>query len=545
MRSLFPLRLLAVLFYTLPASILATGLVRAAPPSLTYFFPAGAQQGKTVEISAGGTFARWPVQAWTNRKGVAIKPAKDKGKFAVTIASDAVPGVCWIRLHDEQGASELRPFFIGTVPEMMETEPNDAAAKPQVLAALPVAVNGRLGKSGDVDCFAVRLRKGETLVAALEANRTLGSPLDGVLQLLSADGFVLEENNDDCGLDPRIVFTAPKDGVYVVRAFAFPAEPDAGIQFAGGETYIYRLTLTTGGFADRAFPLAARRGESATIEIRGWNIPNEAKTRTVKAANLGPLALWHPRLANALPLLVEPHRCLVESEPNDRKKPQAIEMPATISGHIDPPGDLDVFAFAAKKGQRLSFRLDARSAGSQLDPLLRLTDTSGKRLAQADDATAGKPGSRDTALTFTVPQDGSYRLEVSDQNGHGGQRHFYRLRATLAEPDYALTLTTDRFTLAAGKPLAIPLAIDRRDGFDRAIEISVEGLPDGVTAKPVQSTGAAGKSATLNLEAKRGPVSGAFRIVGRVAGQADFTRTATAPAGKFPRTTHLWLTATK
>ncbi|HEY7153440.1 MAG TPA: PPC domain-containing protein [Gemmataceae bacterium] len=539
-------RLFFLVCFYLCSSVFICDSVSAAPPTLTHFFPAGVQQGKSVEVVANGTFARWPVQAWTDRKGVEIKPAKDKGKLTVAVAADAVPGVCWIRLHDEEGASELRSFLIGTLPETMEKEPNDEATKPQTLAALPVVVNGRLEKAGDVDCFAVRLRKSETLVASLEANHTLESPMDAILQLLSTDGFVMEENNDDRGLDPQIVFTAPKEGVYVLRTFAFPAQPDASIRFAGGATYIYRLTLTTGGFADHAFPLAVQRSDSATVEAVGWNIPAAAKKLPLKPDVLGPLTLWHPQLANTLPVVVEPHRCLGEVESNDRKNPQLITLPATISGRIDPPGDLDVYQFEAKKGQRLAFHLDARSADSQLDPLLRLTDAAGKRLAQTSDTKAGKPGAGVAVLAFTVPGDGPYRLEVSDEKEHGGWRHFYRLRATLAEPDYALTLTADRFTLTLGKPLAIPITIDRRNGFDRAIEISVEGLPDGVTAKAVQSTGAAGKSATLNLEAKHGPMSAAIRVVGRASGQTDFTRTATAPRIKLPQTTpYLWLTVTK
>jgi hypothetical protein len=494
----------------------------------------------------GGTFTSWPVQAWTDCKSVRIEPAKEKNKFRVSVGCDAEPGVCWVRLHDEQGASELRPFIIGTLPEAVEIEPNDEAAKPQILSSLPVVVNGRLGKTGDVDCFSVRLRKGEKLVASLEANHTLGSPIDGILQLLSAEGFVLEENNDDHGLDPQLVFTAPGDGAYVLRVFAFPAVPDASIRFAGGETYVYRLTLTTGGFADHAFPLAVPRGAATEVEVLGWNIPVAAKTLPLKAEVAGPVTLWHHQLANTPPVLVDPHRCISEREPNDGKNPQAIALPATISGCIDPSGDLDEFELPAKKGQRLFFQLDAFSAGSQLDPLLRLTDASGKRLALADDASTGKAGSRDAKLTFSVPQDGSYRLVVADRSGQGGWRHFYRLRAILAEPDYALTVAADRFVLTPGKPLAIPITIDRRNGFDRAVEIVAEGLPDAVTAKPVQSTGAGGKSATLNLEAMRDPVSGAIRIVGRVPGQRDLTRIASAPRIKLPQTTpHLWLTVRK
>src|SRR5205807_4906923 len=110
-------------------------------------------------------------------------------------------------------------------------EPNDDPRQAQVLAGSQVTVNGQLGKPGDVDVFALALRKGQTLVASLEANRTLKSPMDAVLQVLSADGFVLEQNNDYHGLDPQIAFAVPRDGRYLVRTFAFPAVPDASVKF--------------------------------------------------------------------------------------------------------------------------------------------------------------------------------------------------------------------------------------------------------------------------------------------------------------------------
>jgi len=218
----------------------------------------------------------------------------------------------------------------------------------------------------------------------------------------------------------------------------------------------------------------------------------------------------------------------------------------TTSGSIDAPGDIDVYQFLAKKGQQLSFRIDARSVGSQLDPLLRLTDVAGKRLAQADDAAMGKPGERDVILTFTVPQGGSYLLELHDQNWHGSHRHFYRLRAVGLEPDYALSVTSDRFVLAPGKPLDILVSVTRRDGFDNDIEITLDGLPANVTAKSVRSVGAGGKTVTLRLEANGEPISAASRIVGHVAEQADLTRKAVAPRIKLPETTpYLWLNVKK
>lgn len=519
----------------------AVSAAQAAPPTLISLFPAGGQRGQTVEVTAGGTFARWPMQAWTDRKDVTIQATKSKGKLTVAIAPEAVPGTCWVRLYDEQGASELRPFIIGTLPEVMEQEPNNDAAKPQKLAAQPVVVNGRLDRNGDVDCFAVRLRKGETLVASLEANRTLAAPMDGVLQVLSADGFVLEENNDHHDLDPQLTFTAPKEDAYVVRVYAFPAEPDASIHLSGGEAYLYRLTLTTGGFGAHAFPLAVQRGKEATVEVIGWNIASAAKKLPVKAGATGPVTLWHPQLANTLPVLVEPHPCIVETEPNGRDRPQAVTLPVTISGVIDAPGDVDVYEFPAKKGQRLSFRVDARSVGSLLDPLLRLTDAAGKRLAQADDAANGKVGARAVTLAYTVPQDGRYRLEVRDQGRHGSREHFYQLRAVGPEPDFALTVASDRFTLRPGTPLAIPVTVTRRDGYSQPIDVTVEELPAGVTVKPARSVGAGSSPVTVQLEAKGKPVAGAFRIVGRSAGQVDSLRIATAPRGKMSNTQHLWI----
>ena len=119
-----------------------------------------------------------------------------------------------------------------------------------------------------MDGFAVNLSRGQTLVASVEAARHLGSPMDAVLQVVSTDGFVLAQNDDDVGRDPRIVFEAPAAGTYIVRLFAFPATPDSSIRFAGGSAFVYRLTLTTGGFLDYAFPLAVGRDGPRIVEAQ-------------------------------------------------------------------------------------------------------------------------------------------------------------------------------------------------------------------------------------------------------------------------------------
>jgi len=181
---------------------LDNAVASAAPPKLDYLFPAGGQRGTTVIVTATGTFERWPVQAWAENKGVEVKAGKTSGQLSITIAADAEPGVTWIRLYDMQGTSVARPFFVGVLPEVLEKEPNDDPKKPHLLEQSSV-VNGRLDKQNEVDTFAIKLTKGQTLVASLEAHRTLRSPMDGVLQVLSADAFVLEQSDDYHGLADR------------------------------------------------------------------------------------------------------------------------------------------------------------------------------------------------------------------------------------------------------------------------------------------------------------------------------------------------------
>jgi hypothetical protein len=510
----------------------------AAPPTLTYLYPAGAQCGTTATVTVGGTFERWPVRTWVDGKGLEVQPAKVKGQLTITVAADALPGTYWLRLYDDEGATALRPFLVGTLPEVLEQEPNDDAKKPQLIDGPSVIINGRLEKAGDVDCFALQLRKGQTLVASLQAHEVLGSPMDGLLQILSADGFVLEQNNDYHGLDPQIIFTVPKDGRYVVRTFAFPAMPDASIRFAGGENYVYRLTLTTNGFADHAFPLAVNRAQPGTVELVGWNIPESARTLKLDPmAAADHLTLSQPQVANTVAVRLEAHAVAVQTTPNDRAHPQAITLPVTISGCLERPGDIPVYQFEGKKGQKLFFEVEAQALGFSLVPVLRLTDLAGKTLAQAEGAA---PGS-DPTLAFAVPQDGKYLLEVRDLHGAAGPRHLYRLRALLAAPDFALTLAADRFTAAPGKALDVPVPVERRNGFDGEIEIVAEGLPEGVTAAPVKAAVGA-KMVTLRLTTGSAPLATSFRIRGRAVGEDSLSRLAYASlTGLNASTVHMWL----
>ncbi len=476
-------------------------IAQAAPPDVTSLFPAGCQQGSSASVTIQGKLGDGVNRVWCSRPGVTVSFPEKPGPITISVASSTEPGVCWLRFYNDEGASGLRPFVIGTYPEIDEAEPNDEVAKAPPLPGLPVIVNGRHGKNGDADCFAVSLKKGQIIVASLMANRTLGSPQDAVLQILGSEGFVLEQNEDDQGLDPQLNFTAPQDGIYTLRTWAFPATPDSSIRLFGSPACVYRLLVTGSSFLDHVLPLAIQGGQTQQLQLRGWNLVRKEIDVTAPVSAIGRRFEWPvDGLSHRLPasIIVSPDVAIVEHEPNDLAHASPITVPGVVSGEISPPRDIDAYQFQAKKGQRLRFEVSAREWGSPLDPVLRIYDAAGKLLKEADDD--GKQ-SIDPEVEYTLPADGEFRVTVSDRFSHGGDRYAYLLSMTEAQPDFTLSVAADAFVLSAGKPLEIPVTI-ARSGFEGELVISAAGLPDGVTAEPVTSASKGDSSKTVKLVLK-------------------------------------------
>lgn len=529
----------------------------AAPPKVTSLYPAGGARGSSTTITAAGEFATWPVKAWCDEPGLSLEAEKEKGKFKATIAADATPGVALVRIYSDEGSASLRPFMIGAIPEAEDTEANDSPERAQSVT-LPVTVNGRLAKPGDVDAFAFELKAGQTVAASLLANQVLGSPMDGVLQIgrirelgpavERVEAVVLENNDDARGLDPHAVFTANEDGRYLVRIFAFPAETNASITFAGAETYIYRLTITSGGCIDHPLPLALTRGKATDLELRGWNLSGDlAKSHwSGNSSDERGAAIFRPDVTGAWRLPVVDLRSVVADPAASVANPQQIELPVVISGEIAAAREADAFRFAAKKGMKIRVGVESRRLGFALDPVITIRDASGKTVSEADD---GAQGDRDPAITFTAAADGDYTAVIRDLHHQGGLRYAYRMSLTEVAPDFTLS-APDAHVVAAGKTATIEVTVNRQEGFSEPIELNVMGMPEGVTASPVTSppSGAEGKLVKLVLTAKEGamPWQGPIRVAAESKGATAWKRWATYPAtGTSEPRNEIWLTITK
>ena len=548
------------LFVMLLALTLLPSLASAAAPALTHLFPAGGQRGTKVVVSCAGNAAAWPVGVFAPGVDVVVGP--EAAKLEVTIPADLAADRVWIRLHNAEGASAAVPFLIGNVREIEEVEPNNAPTNAQAIVETPVTINGALANA-DVDGFAVTLNAGQTLVASLDAFSKLGSPMDAVLQVVTPDGIVLAENHDAVDLDPRLIFTATKTGPHIVRAFAFPSAPDSSIAFHGGPNYVYRLTLTTGPFVTHSVPLAVSLTEPAQVELFGWNLPPDAKAlvmpfggarlanaveletqadlRNVSDARLG--FAFNPDFAGAARVRLVPHPVIADLASMDANNPTVLTPPSAVTGRLSSPRQTAVFRVPLKKGQQLVAVVESRGLDFPLDPVLRLTDPTGKVAVNVDTPAP----SRAEVLTHAASQDGDYQLTVRDRHRRGSDRSFFRLTARLEEPDFELTAAAATLIVVPDKPTEFVINVVRRapPGVTVGpITIEVVDLPPGVTAAPVISepTGPTATKVTLSLSTTGPAFNGPFRIRGNTSLPQAIQRLVRTPTQLNTSFDAFWLT---
>lgn len=121
-----------------------------------------------------------------------------------------------------------------------------------------------------------------------------------------------------------------------------------------------------------------------------------------------------------------------ESEPNNRKEQvnEISSLPVLVNGQI-MDGDVDLFHFAAKKGQSLVIKADARrllpyladAVPGWFQASIALYDKKGSELKHADNFFF----SQDPVLFYDVPEDADYYVEIRDSIYRGREDFVYRL----------------------------------------------------------------------------------------------------------------------
>lgn len=496
-------------------------VVPASPQAPTLTSPAslGARRGASVEITLPGTNLADPVAVLLSCPGKASiledkKPDPAKLKVKVDLPASAPLGLHTVRVVTKAGVSNFRPLVVDELPEVAELETNRTKDTAQAVPA-PCVVTGRADAEAS-DFFRVKVGAGQRLTFEVVAHR-IGSPLDPIVVLHDAQSkreLISLYADDTPGLqsDCRLTHTFKEPGEVLVEV--------RDTTYRGGADYFYRLRIGEFPGATTAFPLAVQRGKGAKVGFAGpdagdvpavaVNAPGDPAIAAVAVA---------PKRATGVsgwpvPVRLSDDPEVVEQEPNNEPaKANKLPVPGGVSARFADKGDVDHFAVAGKKGQRLLVSALTYELNAPTEVLVRVLDAKGAEVARSN------PTKVPTQLEFTPAADGNYVIACEHLNYLHGPNEVYHLSVVPSAPDFAVALALDRYEAPAGGGTAVAVAgVTRLNGYAGPVTLSIEGdtsLSGSVTVPAGQT------QAFVPLKVKEGTKPGAYPFVVKAAATVD------------------------
>lgn len=506
---------------------------------------------------------------------MAAPPANGPHKFKVTVAADVPPGTYDVRVVGKWGVSNPRAFVVGELPEVNEKEPNNDVPE-AMRVEIGTTVNGVISSGTDVDYAVFAGKKGQRVLLSCLAS-SIDSRARPMIEVFDTSGRKLAMNRNYHDNDALADLTLPADGDYYVRLFEFTYQQ-------GGPDYVYRLTISTGPWIDAVFPPAVEPGKPAQVTLYGRNLPGgqPADGYTIDGQPLQKLAVTvtppadaaaatkiavrghlEPALglqdgfeyrlkgpagsSNPVTIFFAKEKVVLKKNPGGTKPETAepIPAPCEVAGMIAKKNDRDWYSFEAKKGDVLHVEVTAERNGTPADFFFsvhsipdpktgKLADMGGE---QDDDNDSLHPFEFYTrtgdppVYKFTAPADGKYLIAVGCRESSFlfGPRTSYRLRVGKPQPDFRAVVKSyskGYQTGSAGRQdstEAYEVYVHRIDGFNGPVTVTAEGLPAGVTAKPVIiGPGTRWGVLALDIGASAAAFTGTFTV----------KATATTPDGK-------------
>lgn len=496
-------------------------------PVLAFTGPHGMQRGTTLELNLSGTNLAGPTGLYTSFPAKVTIPADSKNgednaklRVRLEVPADAPLGYHTIRLATTRGMSNLRLFCIDDLPQILKVDSAKNKATPQAVA-VPCVVVGRIDTEAS-DWYKITVQAGQRVSFDVHGRR-LGGPIDPQISIYhpkTQRELAHENDSPGCQTDPRLTHLFKEAGEYLIEV--------KDVLNRGGADYWYRLRIGDFPCATAPVPLAAKRGERVTVHFAGpvvdgvapvtLQAPVDPSIDTVLVTPVGPNGVHGWPVVLTVSDLPE----LVEQEPNnDPSKANRVPVPGGVTGRFEKSDDLDYYVFAAKKGQKLLIEAHTLELHSPTLVYMVLKNAkSGAELAKT------KPDALpplDQRIEFTAPDDGDYLLEVEHLLYMRGPSEVYRLTITPSVSDFDLALGIERYDVAPGSTVALPIVVTRR-GYTGPIDVSVVG-PPGITG---QVTIPAGKpaqpnqiGAVLQLKAEKDVPMGPYMIAVKGTAQID------------------------
>jgi hypothetical protein len=491
-------------------------------PRPTVAYPAGGKSGEQLKVSFLGDGAG-PIE---RDIVVPAKPQAD-GKLFV---------------EDEQGMTPSGvPFRALTEGNVTETEPNDAFETASA-AELPLALNGRIEREGDVDFFKFTAKAGQTWDIECYSQR-IGSPADPVVNVYKPDNGHLAGNDDARAQDSYFRWQVPADGEYYLRINDHLGK--------GGETYVYRVELVpvtpslkigiprVDRYSQTRQTIVVPRGNRYGTLILGTRAdfggPIELKPDGLPQGVTFTARPMHPSM-NLMPVVFE----ATEDAPIDG---ELVDIRAKLADPNQPnlsvEGGFENFAdfvhgepnaavyvggtvhkLAIAVAEKVPFRLEIVQPKV---PLVRNGTMNLKVVVHRDDRFDAPiyvqfpftPPGTGAAGSITIDKgqtEGLYPLNANDQAMLGkwpmmvigaaeinGQAWVSSQLAELEIADPYVSFEVARSACDQGQPAQLHCKVTHNTPFDGNAKVELLGLPPGVSAEPVEFTK---DTAELNFDVK-------------------------------------------
>ena len=324
------------------------------------------------------------------------------------LPADLPLGMVAVRLHTPLGSTAARSFYVGparesadpNAPMYTEVSEKEENGKREnaTPAKLPSTLVGTIANRGDRDLWSIEAPAGKDVVFVLFGSQ-MGSSLNAKLSLLDAEGRVV----DSAVRQPWMNEIAVGHRFEKSQACYVQVEDR---DFTGGGNHFYYIHAGTFPYVESVFPLGIKTADGGgpaadqvqAIETAGFNLPAGFKFGPVPGVGTRFLPTKEGEVASFNLARFESSLFpeFAEIEPNNvHSQARLIPIPGAISGRVsnlvvDPSGvrlqtrkarpasDVDVVAFDARRGERLTIEVFARRLGSALDSFIEILDAEGR-----------------------------------------------------------------------------------------------------------------------------------------------------------------------
>ena len=518
-------------------------------PGLGYVFPPSLQAGKAHEVALGGydftIDQQWfvhdeqialqtdgipgdyqvpPPPYWFGpRSSLPAMPIPREVRGLINVPAETPEGLVRWQVANANGSSETAVFYVSHGEEIIEHRSRDL---PQRLDSLPVAISGRLSRLTEVDRYEF-LSEHDQIVSVDLMARRLGVDMNPVVEVRDESGQLIANATDTLGQDAALYFSASAGKAYTVSVF--------DLDFRGDRAFVYRLVLSKGAMIHSTIPAQVQRGTTLELEVIGPGLQTgSAKLESIKSTITIPSDpavkdFQHRVQTPTGDVSVRiPISALAENVRKEKEEVTIISGSSAVTSLVRSEEASHRYSFAVTSGEQWSLDVESSGVGPIADLSLEVLDESGKVIAENDDGAVDS----DPTLQFKAATTGNFTAIVRKVAAASGN-HVYRLQCVRQMPDFLLT-TPQTLTLPLAGKSEIAVQAFRSGGFDGEILLSVEGLPEGVTATGDWKIPAGKSEAKVTLEsaADAAVVAKLITIAGSsIVGTTETRRIATANAG--------------